>query len=556
MKNSSLSLIAIILLYLGLSLYQLDLPGLHYDEAFEAVPIVQLLTGQPVSSFRGHGLSIGGQIIPFMTQDYIGALNSYAALPFIIIFGSTPTALRLMSVLVGLLTIIATYLLVSYLSRARQVGLISVLLLAVDPTFIFWNRQGVFVTSMTATIGIFATYCWVRRGHEGGYRWAVAGSFLFGLGLYAKFLFLWLIAALGMLFLLYLLYYTFVLKQAWLDLILPPAGRISVLKWEVPLSIVAFVMGALPLIIYNLQTNGTYLAITQNASTSYYGVDNMDFTHNLGQRLYQYQVLLSGSHLWYLGDIISNPLPPILFGLMLIMVLLGTVIGRSPLHSAMLTALFPFAVIGLVILASIGTVSALWVTHFAILMPWGAIALALGGWFCYQVYADWLSNFTRQAMLSLGLTMLILTNLIGTVSYHRALTESGGLSTHSDAIYDLSDWLAERGRLPVAAMDWGLAAPIIYLTGGQVAPVELFGYSWQSDAELTGRMHQFIDQSDTLYLWRAPDEIIFDRSGEFKTLYSTINLEENIEDAFYERSGRPLLGVTRLMEKGTAPHPP
>ena len=559
-KQPNLFLGGIILLYLGLSLYQIDLPGLHYDEAFEVVPIVQLLTGQPVSSFRGHGLSIGGQTWPFMTQDYIGALNSYAALPFIILFGPTPTALRLMSVLIGMLTLFATYLLVSYLSRDRRGGLIAALLLAVDPTFIFWNRQGIFVTSMTATIGVFATYCWVRRWHEGGYRWAVAGSFLFGLGLYAKFLFLWLIAALGMLFLIYLFYYTLFLKQAWLDLILVPQTSLpTFLKREVPLSVFAFMIGAFPLIIYNLQTNGTYLAITQNASTSYYGVDNMAFIDNLGQRLYQYQVLLSGSHMWYLGDIISNPLPPILFGLMLILVLFGAIWGLrhgSMTRSAVLTALFPFAVIGLVIGASIGTVSALWVTHFAILMPWGTTAMVLGGWFSYQYYARWLSDFTRQAVLSLGLTMLILTNLISTISYHRALTESGGLSTHSDAIYDLSNWLFERGRPPVAAMDWGLAAPIFYLTNGQVAPIELFGYSWQSDTELTSRMHQFIDQPDTLYLWRAPDEIIFDRSNEFKDLYRAINLEENIEDAFYERSGRPLLGITRLMEQGTAPHPP
>ena len=59
-----------------------------------------------------------------------------------------------------------------------------------------------------------------------------------------------------------------------------------------------------------------------------------------------------------------------------------------------------------------------------------------------------------------------------------------------------------------------------------------------------------------LYLWRAPDEIIFDRSGQFKALYQPQNLEETIVEAFYERSGRPLLGITRLVEEGTAANPP
>ena len=45
-------LIIILIVYAILSLYQLDLPGLHYDEAFEAVPALQLLLDQPVSTFR------------------------------------------------------------------------------------------------------------------------------------------------------------------------------------------------------------------------------------------------------------------------------------------------------------------------------------------------------------------------------------------------------------------------------------------------------------------------------------------------------------------------
>ena len=86
--------------------------------------------------------------------------------------------------------------------------------------------------------------------------------------------------------------------------------------------------------------------------------------------------------------------------------------------------------------------------------------------------------------------------------------------------------------------------------------VEVFGYRWQADVQLTDRLQRFISQPNTLYLWRAPDEIIFDRSDQFKALYQPQDLEETIVEAFYERSGRPLLGVTRLVEKGTATNPP
>jgi len=546
-------LAAALLLYAGLSLHQIDLPGLHYDEAFEAVPALQLLLGQPVTAFRGSGLTVGGTLFPLMTQDYIGAINLYAAIPFIAVFGSTPAALRFMAVLFGAVTILFTALLAARLTGQRWPGALVALLLAVDPTFIFWNRQGVFVTAITATIGVAAAYCLTRRQQNGSVGWSVAGAFLLGLGLYAKFLFLWLI---------------FALAGATILLNLPELiknrGRLPGLARahlfpEIIGCGLAFVVGCWPLLVYNLQTGGTLLNITQNASTSYYGVNNLAVTANLLERCRQFITLLNGGHLWYLGQVVANPVAPIVFGVGAVAIIALTT--RKQLNKPTTApgqvapgkvALFPLLVIVLVILASIGTVSALWITHFAVLMPWPALAIATGSWYL-------LAHRPRPigvAAVGLAVALLAASNLLTIINYHRALSESGGLSAHSDAVYDLSQWLDEHARGQVVAMDWGLAAPVIYLTHGRVNAVEVFGYRWQPDAELTARLRGFIAQPDTLYLWRAPDEIIFDRSGQFKALYQSQNLEETIEEAFYERNGRPILGVTRLVKKGTATNPP
>lgn len=542
-----LTFIIILTVYFALAGYQLDLPGLHYDEAFEAVPALQLLHGLPVTTFRQSGLTVGGQTLPLMTQDYIGALNSYLAMPFISLFGPTPEALRLMSVLLGGITLMLAYLLTAHLTNRRWLGVLAALLLAVDPTFIFWNRQGVFVTSITAPIALGATYCWLKRLNQTSMIWSVGGAFLLGLGLYAKFLFLWIIVALLMTLGGYALY------KAWRQR--KRAAQHPSIKLELLASLMAFLGGCWPLIVYNLQTGGTFISISENSGQSYYGVDNSAFGANLMERFYQYGILLSGSHLWYLGDIISNPLPPILFASMVILFMVSIAVSPTRLHSRSF-AWLPIAVIGLTILASIGTVSALWITHYAILMPWWAIALITMSCSVHEAAANRLSEFTRNSLAALGVTLLVVTNLISTLSYHAALTESGGLSTHSDAIYDLSDWLLERKDSPVAAMDWGQAAPIIYLTEGQVTPVEIFGYQWEADSNLTGRLAEFVADLNTLYLWRAPDEIIFDRSDSFKDSYRPLELEETIEEAFYERSGRPILGITRLVPQGTATNRP
>ena len=551
-------LAVVLLLYGLLSFYQIELPGLHYDEAFEAVPAVQLLQGQPVTAFRESGLQLAGNTFPLMTQDYIGALNTYAALPFIAVLGSTPTALRTMSILVGVITLLMTTLLANRLTGQRWVGLTAALLLATDPTFIFWNRQGVFVTAITATIGVSATYCWSRRfettnlaARKQSIWWGMAGAFLFGLGLYAKFLFLWLIFALiGAVILLNLDW----LGKNWrrLDNSLKQTSIFEVIGWGI-----AFLLGCWPLIVYNVQTGGTFLNISQNASTSYYGVNNLAISSNLATRLGQFGTMLSGQHFWYLGEIFGNVWSLVAFGIVLVLVvMLATrMIVMREYSYASKVALFPFLVIGLVILASIGTVSALWVTHFAILMPWPALALSIG---CWYIFDNLPLKFDKviQVAVWVGLALLVATNFIAVTRYHRALTISGGLSTHSDAIYDLNEWMTQNATGAVVAMDWGLAAPIVYLSNGQVSATEIFGYAWESDTQFTARLQGFIAQPNSFYLWRAPDEIIFDRSDDFKALYRPQNLEENIEEAFYERSGRPLLGVTRLVEKGTAENPP
>jgi hypothetical protein len=121
------------------------------------------------------------------------------------------------------------------------------------------------------------------------------------------------------------------------------------------------------------------LSITQNASTSYYGVSNLAIGANLVERLRQFITLLSGSHLWYLGDIIENFFPSVVFGLIVFGIIYLATRNHSPATkntrlSPLNITLFPLFVIGLTILASIGTVSALWITHFAILMPWPALA--------------------------------------------------------------------------------------------------------------------------------------------------------------------------------------
>ena len=535
-----------LVLFVGLTSYQLGLPGLHYDEAFEAMPAMQLLLDQPVTTFRGNGVQFGDHLFPLMTQDYIGAINTYAAIPFFFLLGISPTSLRLMTIVVGLLTLWLTYRLADSFYGAPASS-IAALLLAVNPTFIFWSRQGVFVTSVTAAIGlgvVLMGLCWWRTGAQ---RYAVIGAFLLGLGLYAKFLFLWFILALG------------------LAVVLLNLGRWRyignrLLRAPVCWCVLAFLLGCAPLIAYNFQTGGTLRSVGENLATSYYGTNNLAFFPNLLERVKQFVAVLTGSHFWYLGGTYANWISLVVF-LASLGVSLGLLVAGATRGQAR-RVLFPFVVIGGIILASCATVSALWVTHFAILSPWPSLAVAATVSMLLQHNSGFGLARSRTFLLPVVLSALIsvswLADVVTDLRYHRTLAISGGLGAHSDAVTDLAQWLAASERLgaPVVAMDWGIAAPVAFLTQGEVTPVEAFGYDWETDTEFAARLERFLWDPASIYLWRAPDEIIFDRSSDFKALYEPRDLEEDIFAAFYERNGRPVLGATGLVPKGTAVNPP
>jgi 4-amino-4-deoxy-L-arabinose transferase-like glycosyltransferase len=243
-----------------------------------------------------------------MTQDYIGAINTYAAIPFFSLLGINPISLRLMAIVVGLLTLWLTYRLAGSLYGAPVSG-IAALLLAVNPTFVFWSRQGVFVTSVTAAIGLAAVLmglCWWRTGAR---HYAVASAFLLGLGLYAKFLFLWLILALG-------------LAVVLLNLGRWRSIRDRLLQTPVGWCILAFLLGCAPLIAYNLQTRGTLRSVGANFTTSYYGTNNLALFPNLLERVKQFVAVLTGGHFWYLGGTHANWINLVVF-----LVALGVSLG-------------------------------------------------------------------------------------------------------------------------------------------------------------------------------------------------------------------------------------
>jgi hypothetical protein len=319
------------LIFLAVALYQITLPGLYADEAFDVIPAMQMVLGHSVELQRNVGLHLFGLSLPLMSSsDYQGVTSTYLVLPFFALFGINVVSLRLMTLSVGVLGLILAF----FLARkwfGPNVARLSVLMLATSPAWVFWSRLGVYVVSQVMPIAagaLIAFTTWVRRRplavRNGPLYLAM---FLLGLGLATKILFIWFITAVPLAAVILYGPHTWRSRHDWL----PQRTR-----WLriVLLSCASFCLGASPFILYNLLSGGTFNLIrsTLSAPGTSNGIDNSALLRNLWTRVDNFRELLDGGYFWFQaapGASHANPLTPSLFAISTLGLLLFILLDRA-----------------------------------------------------------------------------------------------------------------------------------------------------------------------------------------------------------------------------------
>jgi len=546
----SLGLVA----FLALSLHQMELPGLNYDEAFDVVPAMQLLLGRPIELLRGSGIRIAGRTFPLMVMDYKGTVHTYLTIPFFLLLGINVFTLRLSTVTFATLTLLATYFLAREL-YGRRAAAIAFFLLAVNPSFVFWSRQGVLWTSIMTLFSTGSLFFLLKWWHKKSQAYLYLGAFFIGLGLSAKLSFLW---------------FPLALAATWLTLGRPIPPRLDGV--QAAIAALSFLIGASPLIIYNLQTGGTIKVLLENLTTSYYGTSNLAFFSNLKVRASQFGALLTGRNFWYLGGGCGNDLYPVLF----LAIAVGSLSLAIKAREDWRKVAFPLLMMAFMVVESCATVSSLWPEHYLILLPLPQLAIAAG--VSVLVRRSGLStsqsgdesalscadrgvrerltplNLLDLSKLALGAAILIVALLMGgdlwvDWRYHRALAYCGGLRAHSDAVYKLADYLDEQGVASPLAMDWGIKTSVQFLTLGRVNPVELFGYESTMDVDptLEERLAPFLENSDSLFIFHSKEATAFQgRREAFERLAEAGGKKLMVEKILYDRGGEPVFELVRV----------
>ncbi|MEZ4635665.1 MAG: hypothetical protein R2856_12000 [Caldilineaceae bacterium] len=298
-------------------------------------------------------------------------------------------------------------------------------MLVASPSFVFWNRQGIFVTNATlaaAYLALWQGIRWVRTRQD---RALIVASLAAGTALYAKLLSIWLVGPLGLMLLI-----------AGLRIRGEDGKKLLSISTALKAGI-ALLVPLIPLLLFNVQTGGTLQSVGGNLGQSYYGVNNLAVGANLPVRLGQLVESLRGGQFWYLGGLHANVLAPWIWGGLLV----GALLTRRGRRLVILPALLMASTVAL----SLFTVSDLFITHYALLQP---VTVAVGGLSLAALFealrtSTWRRVATPAAVGVLALWLVL--DVTATVGYHRELTRSGGLADHADAGYHLAYHLQYNG---------------------------------------------------------------------------------------------------------------
>ncbi|MBI5401508.1 glycosyltransferase family 39 protein [Candidatus Wolfebacteria bacterium] len=182
MFNKKLSVISYLLLVIFIiaaffRLYNITQipPGLYPDEAMNGNNALEAIATDPPTG--------GWKIFYPENNGREGLFINIQALS-LLIFGNQPWALRLVSAIFGILTVLGLYFLALALFKDKKIALLSAFLLAVSFWHINFSRIG-FRAIMAPFFLTWAVYFLIKSFEHWGVKKAIVGGIFFGLGFYS-----------------------------------------------------------------------------------------------------------------------------------------------------------------------------------------------------------------------------------------------------------------------------------------------------------------------------------------------------------------------------------
>jgi len=524
-RAGTLGFAAVAALSAWLALRDLDLPGLYYDEAIQAVPAAEFLRegGHPLQIPGAKNVWLGGGWFPVLTQPYMGALKSQLLIPIFASFGASVAVLRATTFVWGLAGCLFAMLFAARLLGA-PVAVAMAALLALDPSFLFVSRHdwGSFSLGLVCRCaGLWLVAVGLSRRAP---TWLAAAGLALGLGLYNKIdLAPVIVATAGAL----------VLCQ--------PRAAIRALRersGELAAFAAGLAVGAAPLVAAGLRGAAAVGSVA----------GDLRLAADLPEKLSTWRALLDGSyfHRLMLAGGSFEALPDVqgaasgVFGPALgasVLVLGSCLVVRRPWQARERALAFALASLGLGVAGLLLLPRAVRIHHVLNVTPFPQLVVAAAAVELWRVGAKRpgaVAGAALRGLAAMGLAAVVAGQLWVDLRTLAEIRASGGRGRWSDALVRWAPKLAADPAAAVVSLDWGFDAPLRF-----VAPrLELREPYWHLLGPARAGM-RLEGTPRTVYLVALPRFQVFDLGQELLAAVARLPEGAAVVRTHADRSGEP-----------------
>jgi hypothetical protein len=514
------------LLFILLGIILIPYAGLESDEVIFAQPLHGLINSTFSIRVRHH-------FVPLMLTSYIGALKSLFYWPLSWVFSPSVYFVRLPMVLVGAATVLVFYKWAGIFAGPPG-ALLAAVLLATDPTFLLTDTFDWGPVALQHLLLVSGCLLIAR----GRLSW---GAFLFGLALWNKTIFLWTLAGLVLA--------SLIVCHAEVRAVLGDRRR-----WA--RAALAFVLGALPLLVFNVKHPNATLGDNAHLSLENFQIKYVVLSSAVdGSGLFGFLVApesqenpkepasLQGRAASWISQHSGRQEKNLMFYGILLAAVMALLWWRAPGHRA---ALFAIVSGGGTFLAMAVTANAGMGIHHSVLL-WPMPQLLVGASF----------GALPWRWLRVGIVTLLVTSNLLVINRYIAQFERNGTSVgFTDAVNPLAESLAGPNGDLAYVIDWGLYESLDYLMQGNSHLRESYPYLIQATPDPGERreIDAMLADPHALFVDHVPSREAFHGVAEhLETIAHAEGYEREPVRIVADRNLRPVFQVFRFHHKPAVP---
>ena len=422
--------------------------GLQNDEALFAYGIYEPTGGVYTYPAGSHA--------PLMLMRYLGTLKSWLYMPIFAVAGAGTLSTRVPMLLAGAISIWLFYQLLRRISGGRA-AVVGAVLLATDSIYLLTTSLDWGPVALQHLLLIGGILLLLRFYQEGREFLLAFGFLLFGLAVWDKALAIWMLSGIGI-----------------ASLVTFPRQIIAVTRFRrVAIAVLAFGIGALPLVVYNLDhqfdtfrgnsftTKDLYPKAVQAAKQLEGGVLFGWLTEEAASTPIPRRLSSSADRAGqYLSDLTGHPRRSLMLAAFVASLLLaGLARGRE--LRAILFALVAMAVawlqMGITENAGFGA------HHIVLLWPFPHLVIAVS-----LAAASRRLPRAGTPVLAAALAVVAFSNLAVMNEYHLMMRRYGGALNWNSSINELSRLMQNDTSTAIFCMDWGILDSLRLLNHGQL----------------------------------------------------------------------------------------